>query len=265
MSTRAERVATFRALHRKGQPFVVANASDAGFARLFTQLGFQALATTSSGLAFTLGRTDTEAGLADTLANCRAICAATHLPVSADLENGFADAPEDVARTIRLAAETGLAGGSIEDATAREDDPIYDFTLAVERVQAAVEAARAVPGGFVLTARAENYLHGRPDEDDTLRRLEAFQAAGADVLFAPLQPTESIARFTAALSTPLNVLVSGGNAGLAISDLAALGVARISVGGALTRVAIEATANAAREILGQGTFTYGKGLAPFPF
>ena len=184
-ASQAERARAFRALHERPGAFVIPNPWDVGTARILAGLGFEALATTSAGMAFALGRRDGAVSRDDALAHARTIVGATALPVSADLENGFGDAPETVAETIRLAAGTGLVGGSIEDATGDPDRPIYDRSLAVERIAAAVEAARALPFPFTLTARAENFLHGRPDLDDTIGRLQAFEAAGADVLYAP--------------------------------------------------------------------------------
>jgi 2-methylisocitrate lyase-like PEP mutase family enzyme len=261
MRTQAERGSAFRALHQRSQPFVIPNAFDAGTARLLESFGFDAIATTSAGLAFSLGVRDGAAGLDATLANCRAICAAVDVPVSADFENGFADEPRAVAKNLCAAAETGLAGGSIEDATGNPSAPIYDFGLAVERVHAAVEAARALPFPFTLTARAENFLHGRPDLDDTLRRLQAFEKAGADVLYAPLLPNEDAIRtVVSSVGKPVNVLVTSSNASLTYDTLAALGVRRISIGGALSRAAFTAVADVAREIRERGTFTYGTRL-----
>jgi 2-methylisocitrate lyase-like PEP mutase family enzyme len=221
------------------------------------------LATTSAGLAFHLGRRDgkKEVSRDDALQNCRAIAASTALPVSADLENCFADDPRGAARTIELSAQAGVVGGSIEDASGEPASPIYDFSLAVERVHAAVEAARALDFPFTLTARAENFLHGNRDLDDTIRRLQAFEQAGADVLFAPGLPNaEAIRTVVNAMSRPVNVLVSSGNSYLTVAELAALGVKRISIGGVLSRVAFTALANAAREIKQHGTFTCADGL-----
>ncbi len=261
--TQADRGAAFQALHRRQQPFVVANAFDAGTARLLASLGFEALATTSAGLAFSLGRRDGAASRDETLSNCQQICAATDLPVSADLENGFADDPRQAAETIRLGSEAGLVGGSVEDATGNAAAPIYDFTLAVERVHAAAEVARSLPFPFTLTARAENFLHGRRDLDDTVRRLQAFEKAGADVLYAPFLPdVESIRTVVSSVSKPVNVLVSSGNANLTYEVLASLGVRRISVGGAFARAALTAVMTAAQEIKERGTFTYGSNLVP---
>ncbi|GLZ38373.1 isocitrate lyase/phosphoenolpyruvate mutase family protein [Actinokineospora sp. NBRC 105648] len=258
----AQRARAFAELHQGPSAFVIANPWDAGTARVLTGLGFRALATTSGGLAFSLGRPD-GANLVtrdDTLANARAIVAATHLPVAADLENGFGDRPEDVAETIRLAAEAGLVGGSIEDATGRPDDPVYDLDLAVERVAAAVEAARAMPFPFTLTARAENFLHGRPDLDDTLRRLRAYEQAGADVLYAPgLPDVETIRAVCAAVDKPVNVLATGAAAKCSVTKLGELGARRVSLGSALPRAALTAAVLAAQEIAESGTFTLTTG------
>ncbi|SDC90457.1 isocitrate lyase/PEP mutase family protein [Actinokineospora iranica] len=259
-----QRAETFAALHQGPGAFVVANAWDAGTARVLTGLGFPALATTSGGLAFSLGRQD-GANLVtrdETLANARDIIAATHLPVTADLENGFGDKPDDVAETIRLAAAAGLVGGSIEDATGRPDEPIYDFDLAVERVAAAAEAAKALP--FTFTARAENFLHGRPDLDDTIRRLRAYADAGADVLYAPGLPTiDAIRAVCESVDRPVNVLAAGVAAKYPISKLAALGARRISLGSALPRAAITAALLAAQEIAESGTFTLAAGAMSY--
>jgi 2-methylisocitrate lyase-like PEP mutase family enzyme len=256
-TTQAVKAERFRELHARSGAFVIPNPWDAGTARILTQLGFEALTTTSAGLAFSLGRPD-GAGLVtreETLANARAIVDATHLPVAADLENGFGDAPEAAAETIRLAGETaGLVGGSIEDSTGDPARPIYDFQHAVERIAAAAEAARALPFPFVLVGRAENYLHGRPDLDDTIRRLQAYEAAGADALFAPgLARAEDIRAVCAAVGKPVNALAGPTSSA---AELAALGVRRISVGGALCRAALGAFERAAREIRERGTFTF---------
>jgi 2-methylisocitrate lyase-like PEP mutase family enzyme len=265
--TQAEKAARFRALHARPGAFVIPNPWDAGTARILAGLGFEALTTTSAGLAFTLGRAD-GAGLvtrAETLANAKAIVDATDLPVAADLENGFGHAPEAAAETIRLAAEVaGLVGGSIEDATGDPRRPIYDFQHAVERVAAAAEAARALPFPFVLVGRAENFLHGRPDLDDTIRRLQAFEAAGADALYAPgLARAEDIRTVCAAVTRPVNALVGLAGARFSVADLAALGVRRISVGSALSRAALGAFVRAAREIREQGTFRFAEEALPF--
>jgi 2-methylisocitrate lyase-like PEP mutase family enzyme len=263
MTSQFERAAKFRLLHQGPLTVVVANVFDAGSAKLVAALGFDALATTSAGLAFHLGRRDgkKEVSRDDALQNCREIAASTALPVSADLENCFADDPRGAARTIELSAQAGVVGGSIEDASGEPASPIYDFSLAVERVHAAVEAARALDFPFTLTARAENFLHGKRDLDDTIRRLQAFEQAGADVLFAPGLPNvEAIRTVVNAVSRPLNVLVSSGNSHLTVAELAALGVKRVSIGGVLSRVAFTALATAAREIRQHGTFTCADGL-----
>ena len=263
----SEKATRFRALHEGPGTFVIPNPWDAGSARMLAALGFQCLATTSAGFAFSLGRCD-GAGLVsrdEMLGHCRTIVEATELPVSADLENCFGDAPETVAETIRLAAATGLVGGSVEDATGDAEHPIYDFTLSVERVAAAVEAARSLPFPFTLVARAENFLHGRADLDDTLRRLEAFAAAGADVLYAPCLPgLDAIRTVCAALSPkPVNALAARKDDGLTVENLAAAGVRRISVGSALSRAALGAFLRAAREIREKGTFSFGDEAASF--
>jgi 2-methylisocitrate lyase-like PEP mutase family enzyme len=257
----------FRALHEGPGAFVIPNPWDAGTARILAGLGFPALATTSAGFAFSMGRRDGEGAFTrdEVLAHARAIVAATDLPVSADLENCFGDAPEIVAETIRLAADTGLAGASVEDTTGDPRRPICDFSLAVERVVAAVEAARALPVPFTLTARADNFFVGRPDLHDTLRRLEAFAAAGADVLYAPSLPgLEAIATACQAVAPrPVNVLVGGKDAQFTVANLAAAGVRRISVGSALSRAALGAFLAAAREMREAGTFTFGRAAASF--
>lgn len=265
-TTQAEKAERFQALHARPGAFVIPNPWDAGTARILTSMGFEALTTTSAGLAFALGRRDGAAGRDETLANARAIAGATHLPVAADLENGFGDAPETVAETIRLAAEAaGLVGGSIEDASGDPAKPIYDLGHAVERMHAAVQAARALPFPFVLVGRAENFLHGRPDLDDTIRRLQAFEAAGADALFAPgLTRPDDIRTVCASVGKPVNVIMGLKGASLSVADLAALGVRRISVGSALSRAALGAFVRAAREIHERGTFTFADDALPYP-
>lgn len=245
---------------------MIPNPWDAGSARILAGLGFKALATTSAGLAYSLGRRDGEGAVTrdEAIAHARTIVEATPLPVSADLENGFGDDPETVAETIRLAAEAGLAGGSIEDATGKPDRPIYELGHAVDRVGAAAEAARSLPQPFVLTARAENFLHGRPDLDDTLRRLQAFADAGADVLYAPgLRDLESIRTVCASVPRPVNVVMGLAGASFSVEELAAAGVRRISLGSALARVALGAFLNAAREIQEQGAFSLAGAGATF--
>ncbi len=249
----------FQALHDRPGAFVIANAWDAGSARILAALGFEALATSSAGLAFALGRRDGEGAISrdETLANARAIAEATDLPVAADLENGFGDAPEAAALTIRLAAEAGLVGGSIEDATGDRARPIYDFAQAVERVAAAAEATRALPFPFTFVARAENFLCGRPDLDDTIRRLQAFEAAGADMLFAPGLPgIDAIRTVCAALTRPVNVIMGLKGAAYSVDQLAEAGVRRISLGSSLARAALGGLLRAAKEVREQGTFTY---------
>lgn len=251
----AEKARRFQELHRRPGTFVIPNPWDAGSARILAALGFEALASTSSGFAFSLGRRDGATTREELLAHLRAIAAATDLPVSADLEKCFGDDPETVAETIRLAAGTGIVGGSVEDFTGDPRRPIYDLSQAVERVAAAVEAARALPFPFTLTARAENYLHGRSDLDDTLKRLQAYQKAGADVLYAPLLPDlAAIGAVTAALSKPLNVLA--GRPLLSVAELAGAGVKRISLGGLLSRAALGGLLRASREIRERGTFGF---------
>jgi 2-methylisocitrate lyase-like PEP mutase family enzyme len=265
--SQSEKGKQFRALHDAPRTFVIPNPWDVGTARILAALGFRALATTSAGLAFSRGRRDGE-GLVtrdEALAHARTIVEATDLPVSADLENAFADEPNAVAETIRMAAAAGLVGGSVEDATGDPSRPIYDLTQAVERVAAAVEAARSLPFPFVLVARAENFLHGRPDLDDTIRRLKAFAAAGADVLYAPGLPNlEAVKAVCAAVSPrPVNVLAGAKGGAFTVENLAAAGVRRISVGSALSRAALGAFLRAAREIADKGTFTFGEQAAPF--
>jgi 2-methylisocitrate lyase-like PEP mutase family enzyme len=265
MRTYAEKSAAFRALHERPGAFVIPNPWDAGTARLLAALGFEALATTSLGLANTLGRADGTGAVSrdEVLANCRAIAEATDLPVNADLENGYADEPTAAAEMIRLAAGAGVVGGSIEDATGDPSKPIYDFELAVERVRAAVEMARSLPTRFMLTARAENFLHGRRDLDDTIRRLRAFESAGADVLYAPgLRDLASIRTVAAAVGRPLNVVMSSADPSITVAQLAEAGVKRISVGGALSRLALAAFLKGAREMKDRGAFTYMRETLP---
>lgn len=253
----AEKAQHLRALHEAPGAFVIPNPWDIGSARLLAATGFKALATSSAGYAFSRGVPDSAVGRDQMLVHLAEIAAATDLPVSADLENGFGDSPEIAAQTIRLAAGAGVVGGSIEDATGRAEDPIYPIDLAVERVRAAVKAARALPFPFTLTARAENHLHGRDDLHDTIRRLQAYEAAGADVLYAPgLRSREEIAAVVGALTRPVNVLMGLQGAVLSFAELEALGVKRISVGGSLARAAYGAFLRAAREMHDRGTFTY---------
>jgi 2-methylisocitrate lyase-like PEP mutase family enzyme len=265
MRTQAEKAAAFRALHARPGAFIIPNPWDAGTARMLAALGFEALATTSLGLANSLGRPDGAHAVsrAEVLENCRIIAAATDLPVNADLENGYADEPRAAAEMIRLAAEAGVVGGSIEDATGRPGQPIYDFSLAVERVQAAVEVARSLPVPFMLTARAENLLHGRLDLDDTIRRLQAFDKAGADVLYAPgVRDLATIRTVASSVSKPLNVVMSAADPALTAAQLAEAGVKRISVGGALSRLALAAFLEGAREMKDAGGFTWVRRTVP---
>jgi 2-methylisocitrate lyase-like PEP mutase family enzyme len=266
-STPQIRAEAFRKLHERAGIFVVPNPWDAGSAKMLASLGFEALATTSAGLAFSLGKADGAKAVTreETLSNARTIVAATELPVSADLENGYGDEPEACAETILLAAEAGLAGGSIEDATGRPDDPIYSFEFAVERVKAAVRSARSLPYPFMLTARAENFLHGRADLADTIRRLEAFADAGADVLYAPGLKTreEIVAVVKAVAPRPVNVVMGLNQAGFSLDDLAKLGVKRVSLGSTLARVAYGGFLRAAEEIAQKGSFKFAEGTVPY--
>jgi 2-methylisocitrate lyase-like PEP mutase family enzyme len=257
MTTQIEKAKAFRALHERDGAFIIPNPWDIGTARLLAQLGFEALATTSAGYAFSLGQRDNTIKRDEMMAHVAAIASATELPVSADLENGFGDDPETVAQTIRLAAAAGLVGGSIEDASGRADDPIYAHAHAVERVRAAAEAARALPFAFTLTARAENYLAGRPNLADTIKRLQAYQEAGADVLYAPgLTSREEIAAVVAAVDRPVNVVMGLQGVRLDLATLSALGVKRVSVGSALARAALGAFLRAAREMHERGSFEF---------
>jgi len=255
MPTQAEKVQRFRALHARPGAFVLPNPWDVGTAVLLAKVGFEALATTSAGYAFSIGKPDNAVGREPMLAHVAAIVAATDLPVNADLENGFGDDPRTVAETMRRAAATGIAGGSIEDATGRSAEPIYPLEVAVERVRAAVSAVRALTVPFVLTARAENFVAGRPDLADTIARLQAYQEAGADVLYAPgLVSAEDIATVVRSVDRPVNVLMGRPGQGIDVAALAAMGVKRVSVGSALSRVALGAFLAAARELREHGTF-----------
>jgi len=259
MRTQAEKGVAFAALHAREGAFIIPNPWDAGTARLLAGLGFEALATTSAGYAFSVGRRDNTIGREETMKHAAAIAAATELPVSADLENGFGDSPEAVAETVRLAAKAGLAGCSIEDLPGRVNAVPYEIGHAAERVRAAVETARGLPFRFTLTARAENYLVGRPDLKDTISRLEAFQAAGADVLYAPgLTTKEDIAAVVRSVNRPVNVIMGLQGVQMTLAELAALGVKRISVGSALTRAAFGAFLRAAREMRERGTFEFAE-------
>lgn len=257
MRTQAEKAAAFRALHERQGAFIIPNPWDAGTARMLAAAGFEALATTSLGLANTLGRADSRVTRAEVIANARAIVEATDLPVNVDLENGFAHAPEAAAEAIRLAAEAGAVGGSIEDSTGEAGNAIYDFDLAVARVRAAVQVARSLPVPFVLTARAENLLHGRDDIPDTIRRLQAFEAAGADVLYAPgLRNLAEVREVCAALKRPFNVVTGWLERDITAAQLAEAGAKRISVGGALNRLALAGFMNGVRAMKEQGSFAW---------
>ena len=254
--SQAERAETFRALHA-GEPFVIPNPWDAGSARVLQALGFKALASTSSGFAFTLGRRDGDVTLDEVAEHAAALAEATPLPVSVDLENGYGREPESAATAVRRIAEAGAVGGSIEDWDA--DSGIYEPTLAVERVSAAVEAAAELPFPFILTARAENHIRGVLDLDDTIARLQAFEAAGADVLYAPgLRTADEVRAVCEAVSRPVNVLA---RPNLTMAELSEAGAQRISVGGALTWTAVHAFVSAARAIAERGDFS---GLRPAP-
>jgi len=253
-SAKADR---FAALHRQPRTFVIANAWDAGSARILAGLGFDALATSSAAAAAVLGRRDGAITREESLTQARAIVDATALPVSADLENGFGHAPETMKETIYLAAQAGLVGGSIEDASGDAQQPIYSHAHAVERVAAAVEAARELPFAFTLTARAENFLHGRADLDDTIRRLQAFERAGADVLFAPgLPDLDAVRTVCSALAKPVNFMVGMRDRSFTLAELEAAGVRRISLATSLYRAAMAGLAEAAREVRQHGRFSY---------
>jgi 2-methylisocitrate lyase-like PEP mutase family enzyme len=261
VTTQKQKAERFKALHGREGAFVIPNPWDAGSARLLEGLGFEALATTSAGFALSQGRLDGEVTRDKAIEHCRRLAAATDLPVSADLENCFADDPAEAAETIGLAARAGVVGCSIEDYTGDPLNPIYDFGLAVERVHAAVEAARSLDFPFTLTARAENLLRGRQDLDDTIRRLQAFEAAGADVLYAPGLKTLAEVRLVASASVkPLNVLAPMLE-GVTVAQLADAGAKRISVGGALWRAAVAALLRAGAEMLERGSFGWTSDLA----
>ncbi len=262
MMTQAQKGLVFRALHQGDRAFILPNPWDVGTARMLAYMGFEALATTSMGYAFSAGQRDNTIDRSRMIEHVAAISAATDLPVSADLENGFGDTPEIAAETIRLAAAAGVVGGSIEDATERPDHPIYELELAVERIRAAAEAAHALPFPFMLTARAENYLHGRPDLKDTIARLQAYQNAGADVLYAPgLASEEEIAAIVRSVDRPVNVLMGLQGVQLSLTALSRLGVRRVSVGSALCRAALAAFLRAAHEMREHGTFAFANDAA----
>jgi 2-methylisocitrate lyase-like PEP mutase family enzyme len=257
MRTQAEKATAFRALHERSGAFVIPNPWEAGTARLLAALGFEALATTSLGLANLLGRANSHVSRAEVIANCRVIAEATDLPVNADLENCFAHAPEAAAETIRLAAEAGAVGGSIEDYTGDPSSPIYDLDLAVARVRAAVEVAHSRPVPFLLTARAENLIHGRTDMADTVRRLQAYEAAGADVLYAPgLRNLDEVRHVIEAVSRPVNVVTGWLDPDITLAQLSEAGAKRVSVGGALSRRVLATFVEAAQAMQEQGSFAW---------
>jgi len=257
MLARANKGAAFRALHQREGAFIIPNPWDTGTARLLAHLGFEALATTSAGYAASAGRPDYGIERDEMMAHIASIAAATSLPVSADLENGFGDAPETAAETIGLAAAAGVVGGSIEDSTGVPKRPIYEFEHAVERVQAAAEAARALSFPFTLTARCENFLVGRTDIHETIKRLQAYGEAGADVLYAPgIATREDIAAVVSAVDRPVNVLAGLPGLEMSHAELAAMGVKRISIGSGLARAAFNAFLRAAAEMREHGTFTF---------
>jgi 2-methylisocitrate lyase-like PEP mutase family enzyme len=267
MNDQIERARLFQSLHERPGLFAIPNPWDAGSARLLAMLGFEALATTSGGFAFSVGKPDGEGAVdrKEALEHARTIVEATSLPVSADLENGYGDDLSTCAETILLAAKAGLVGGSIEDASGRAADPIYPLQLSIERVKAAVGAARSLSFPFIVTARAENLIHGRPDLPDTIQRLEAFADAGADVLYAPgLKTREEIDAVVRAVAPkPVNAIMGLAGTALSLDELADLGVKRVSVGSSLARAAYGAFLRAAREIKQNGTFTFAREAVPF--
>jgi 2-methylisocitrate lyase-like PEP mutase family enzyme len=265
MPTQAEKGKLFRDLHHRDRAFIIPNPWDVGTARLLQILGFEALATTSAGFAFSIGKSDGAVDRDTMLAHAAALAAATDLPVSADLEHGYADEPAQVAETVRLAVATALAGCSIEDVAARRPQEPYELAAAAERVRAAVEVAHSKPFPFTLTARAENFIIGRPDLRDTIARLQAYQEAGADVLFAPgLKSKQDIATLVRSVDRPVNVIMGLQGVQLSVAELSALGVKRISVGSALSRAALGAFLRAAREMQEHGTFTFADEAVKYP-
>jgi 2-methylisocitrate lyase-like PEP mutase family enzyme len=263
MPTQTEKAATFRELHAQPGAFIIPNPWDAGTARLLATIGFKALATTSLGLANTLGRADSHVTRDEVIANCRTIAEATDLPVNADLENGFADEPEAAAEAIRLAAEAGAVGGSIEDYTGNPAQPFYDFDFAVARVRAAAEAAHSLPVPLLLTARAENLIRGRDDLRDTIRRLQAFEEAGADVLYAPgLRNLGEVREIVQAVSRPVNVVAGWLDPDISLTQLSETGAKRISVGGALSRLVLTTFVKAAQAMQEEGSFAWMRDMAP---
>jgi 2-methylisocitrate lyase-like PEP mutase family enzyme len=259
MASQAEKGTTFRALHQRDRAFIIPNPWDVGTARLLRSLGFEALATTSAGFAFSIGKPDGAVDRETMLAHAADLVGATDLPVSADLENGYGDDPAVVAETVRLAADTGLAGCSIEDVAARRQQAPYELSFAAERVRAAAEVAHSLAFPFMLTARAENYMIGRPDLRDTIARLQAYQEAGADALFAPgLRSKEDIIMVIRSVDRPVNVVMGLRGVQLSLAELSEIGVRRVSVGSALSRAALGAFLRAAREMQAHGTFTFAE-------
>lgn len=263
MQTQSDKAIQFRTLHEQDGCFILPNAWDVGTTRVLDTLGFEAIATTSLGLANSLGRRDSTVSREEVLANCREMARATQLPINADLENGFAHDPKEAGDVIRLAAEAGVVGGSIEDYTGDPSDPIYDFDLSVARVRAAVEAARSLPFPFVLTARAENLIRGRSDLADTIKRLQAYEAEGADVLYAPgLKNLGEIGEVLSCIHKPFNVVTGWLDPGITAADLAEAGVRRISVGGALSRFVLAKFIESARALREDGSFAWMADMAP---
>jgi len=264
--SQSDKAQLFKSLHERPGCFVIPNPWDAGTAKILAAMGFEALATTSAGLAFSLAKSDSSGSvtLPEVIANAKEIIAATHLPVSADLESGYSVSAEGIAKTIALAAEAGLIAGSIEDATGNSNSPVYELTEATERVRVAVEAARKLPFPFLITGRAENFLYGRTDLKDTIKRLQHFQEAGADVLFAPgLKLKQDIESVLKEIDHPLNVLMGSGGTDLTVDDLSAMGVKRISLGSSLSRAAFGAFISAAKEIKTKGTFQFADSAIPY--
>jgi 2-methylisocitrate lyase-like PEP mutase family enzyme len=260
-ATQHDKAVQFRALHEQPRAFIIANAFDAGSAQLLAGLGFPAIATSSAASAATLGRADGKITRDEAMAHARALSSAVDVPVSGDLENGFGQTPRDAAETIRLAAQAGLVGGSIEDFSGDANRPIYDFNQAVERVTAAIEAARALSFPFTFTARCENFLHGHPDLDDTIKRLQAFEKAGADVLFAPGLPDLKAVRLVcSSLSKPVNFMVGIPSLSFSVAELQDAGVRRISLATSLHRAAMTGLYRAALQIKEHGTFDFLHGL-----
>jgi 2-methylisocitrate lyase-like PEP mutase family enzyme len=263
--TQIEKALQFRALHEGAAAFVIPNPWDVGSARMLEGLGYKALATSSAAAAISLGKHDGGITRADALAHAASLVSASNLPVSADLENGFSDDPSQVAEVIRLAAGVGLVGGSIEDASSDRSRGLYDLGHAVERVRAAVEAARSLPFPFTLTARAENFVRGSTDLDDTIRRLQAYEAAGADVLFAPGLPSlDAVRAVCAAVNKPVNFMAGLAGKSFSVAELTAAGVRRISLGASLHKAAMQSFLSAAREIQERGTFGYAATLPGLP-